>query len=128
MSDEELLKRMTEGQLDPLDLPPDELIARLARPEMRIRIATQCELGDIQSRLVAARYRPTVMTRLLTLATRDDASPETVRRACIDILKLYPPDTPAEPFTPESDPTAPLRNLLEDNPPQPPTPPPPGRS
>lgn len=98
MTDDDLLMELVNGRVDPGALgamTPDDLAAWLAQPAVRARIAALCELGEMQSRLVTSRFRATAVSRLLSIATDDNASAETVRRACVDLLKLDRPDRPA---------------------------------
>lgn len=93
-----------------------ELAAWLGRAEVRAQLAALCEAGELQSRLMTSRYRANVASRLMSLALDKDsgASPETVRRACVDALKLGLADRASMPLSlPGQSRAAGLRELVE---------------
>lgn len=121
MKDDDLLREMWEGRVDPASLDKrmslDELVAWLGDPRVRARIAAMCEIGELQARLVTSRYRCTVATRLMSLATDDAMTPETARRAAVDVLKLQLMDRASTPLAvPRQSAAAALREVMQDQP------------
>lgn len=91
------MRDLIDGRVDLADLetrlPGGELEAWLG--EARERAARLCQVGELQARLVTARFRPALVSRLLEITSRPDANAETVRKACVDVLKLDARRAPA---------------------------------
>jgi hypothetical protein len=91
-----LLAEMIAGSLGPLsrisesiDLTLDQVSQWIAQPDNRRRIVNLVTLLDAQSQLLVCQYRVLAITRLVELAGQQStAGPETVRRACADLLRL----------------------------------------
>lgn len=88
------LERLVEGSLGPLsrlrdsiDLTLDEVSEWIAQPENRRQISNLVTLLDAQTQLIVCQHRLIAVARLADVAA-SAASPETIRRACADLLKL----------------------------------------
>lgn len=88
MDAREMVAMVVEGRLDVgvlAERVSAEELAALVRDERVLRL---CEAGDLQGRVMASRFRGVVVAKLLELVNRTDVPAETVRRACVDLLKL----------------------------------------
>ncbi|MEM9414561.1 MAG: hypothetical protein AAGA29_03665 [Planctomycetota bacterium] len=67
-----------------------KLSAWAALPKTQRTVAGLCLLADLQTQLLLSRYRLVAATRLVGQATGQDESlsPEQVRKACVDLLKI----------------------------------------
>jgi hypothetical protein len=88
------LKKLIDGTLGPLsrltetiDLTLEQVSQWIAHPYNRRHISNLVTLLDTQTQLIICQHRLIAAVRLADVA-RSDASPETVRRACSDLLKL----------------------------------------
>lgn len=71
-------------------LSPDDLAQWAQIAENRQCLTGLCALADIQTQLLLSRYRLLAASRLIRLATQDDAaaSADVARKACVDLLRL----------------------------------------
>ncbi len=67
-----------------------ELVDWAGQSQTRRTLAGLCVLADVQSQLLLSRYRLVAATRLIAQVTAeaDTLSPEQVRKACVDLLKI----------------------------------------
>jgi hypothetical protein len=92
---EALLRDLYAGEHDALALseahgvPLLDLVRWFNEHATRIASDTLRMIDDVRSQHVLSRYRPGSISRLINLATdeKSSATPETVRRACKDILQ-----------------------------------------
>jgi hypothetical protein len=68
--------------------PAEHRLAVLRQLHATGLIRQVCDLADLQAQVMLSRYRPALVGRLLNVAMNDDAPPEQVRRALVDLLKL----------------------------------------
>ena len=89
----ELLADLTRAALTPAGLAARhnlslrELAAWFAEPDTRAALNAVCALADAQASLVISRARARAARRLLRIAANPE-SPETARKACVDLLNL----------------------------------------
>ncbi|MEM9560842.1 MAG: hypothetical protein AAF995_11085 [Planctomycetota bacterium] len=91
-----LLRELARAEHDVLSLgeshglPLGELAAWASEPATQRTVAGLCLLADLQTQLLLSRYRLIAATRLVGQATGQDdgLSPEQVRKACVDLLKI----------------------------------------
>lgn len=71
-------------------LSPDELARWANSAENRQCLTGLCALADTQTQLLLSRYRLLAASRLIRLATQEDASAsaDVARKACVDLLRL----------------------------------------
>jgi hypothetical protein len=88
------LQTLVNGALGPLsrlrdtiDLTLDQVSEWIAHPDNRRQISNLVTLLDAQTQLIICQHRLIAAARLADVAS-SQASPETVRRACSDLLKL----------------------------------------
>lgn len=92
-----LLARLAEGapSLDDLagemSLTLPELGEWAARPSNQAALAAIARLSDWRGQMIVSRFRAEAAVRLVQLATGSDASDETVRKACVDLLRAQVP-------------------------------------
>jgi hypothetical protein len=91
----DLLKEIVGTSLGPLahlgdtiNLTLDQVSEWIARPENRRHIFNLLGLLDAQTQLLISQQRVMAAAQLARLAADDTAGPETVRRACKDLLSL----------------------------------------
>ena len=91
-----LLRELVRAEHDVLSLgethgvPLGKLSAWAAEPKTQRTVAGLCLLADLQTQLLLSRYRLVAATRLVGQATGQDEAltPEQVRKACVDLLKI----------------------------------------
>lgn len=91
-----LLRELVRAEHDVLSLGEahrltlGELSAWASEPKTQQTVAGLCLLADLQTQLLLSRYRLVAATRLVGQATGQDdgLSPEQVRKACVDLLKI----------------------------------------
>ncbi len=67
---------------------PEDLATWVAQPGVRKTLSGLCALSDFQTQLLLSQYRRFAATRLLRLATGEDAEvTESARKACVDLLR-----------------------------------------
>lgn len=108
-----LLGEMINGSLGPLtrladtiDLTLDQVSDWIMRPANRQQISNLVTLLDAQTQLMICQHRLLAVARLGEVATTA-TSPETVRRACADLLKIRLIDPYKEDKRPEKMPPPP---------------------
>lgn len=106
------LEKLINGTLGPLsrlqetiDLTLDQVSQWIAHPENRRQISNLVTLLDAQTQLIICQHRLIAAVRLTEVA-KSDASPEVVRRACADLLKMRLIDPYKEDKRPEKMPPA----------------------
>lgn len=72
---------------DSIDLSLDEIANWIRKSENRYRVASLVELLDAQTQLLICQHRVLAVARLVEVAQSAD-SPETIRRACADLLRI----------------------------------------
>lgn len=89
-----VLNRLISASLGPLtrvqktiDMSLEQIADWIAEPYNRRQIANLVTLLDAQSQLLICQHRVIAVARLADVASKA-TSPETVRRACIDLLKI----------------------------------------
>jgi len=91
----DLLGELAASSLGPLarlretiDLTLEQVSEWIARPESRRHIFNLVGLLDAQAQLLVSQQRLTAAAQLARLAASDDTPPETLRRACKDLLNI----------------------------------------
>jgi hypothetical protein len=91
----DLLAKMAAASLGPLarltekvDLTLDQIGEWVAKPENRRNIFNLVALLDAQAQLLISQQRVVAAAHLAHIAADQNAPPETVRRACKDLLTL----------------------------------------
>ena len=91
----DLLTKMAAASLGPLarltekvDLTLDQIGEWVAKPENRRNIFNLVALLDAQAQLLISQQRVVAAAHLAHIAADQNAPPETVRRACKDLLTL----------------------------------------
>ena len=95
MGEPDLLSEIVSTSLGPLsrlsetvDLTLKQVSEWIAKPENRRDIFNLIGLLNAQTELLMAQHRVSAAARLVGLMHNEDAGPETVRRACKDLLKV----------------------------------------
>lgn len=92
---EKLIAQMLEGSIGPitrlseaLDMTLEGVARWMGRYENRRNVTNLVRLLDAQTQLLASQHRLYAVARLAEVTRNEKASPETVRRACVDMLKI----------------------------------------
>lgn len=87
---DELLRDLLQGRLDVAAvveaMSDEEVAAWRSDAAVRDRALLAAELGRLQAGVTAGRFGSTAVNELLGLAARAGVPPETVRKACVDVL------------------------------------------
>lgn len=109
-----LMDQLVSGALGPLshlrdsiDLTLDQVSDWITQPRNRHQIANLVTLLDAQTQLIICQHRLIAVSRLAEVAT-SSISPETVRRACSDLLRIRLIDPYREDRRPEKMPPPPV--------------------
>lgn len=76
--------------LDRHRLTPKALADWIGNEDRRRCLVGLCQLANVQTQLLLSRYRLVAVATLIRQASEQesDASPEQIRKACVDLLKL----------------------------------------
>jgi hypothetical protein len=92
-----LLARLAEGApllselAQEMGLTLPELGEWAARPGNQAAILALTRLSDWRGQMIVSRFRAEAAIRLVQLATGSEANDETVRKACVDVLRAQVP-------------------------------------